>query len=173
MIPVILVHGGAGDVPDERIPAKILGVKKSVEIGYRILKNNGTAVDAVEAAVKYMEDGEAFNAGYGSVLNLDGEVEMDASIMKTPHLLLAGVGANRFAKEQGIPTVSPGRLVTKYAQIALQQFKARGGDDRTEVGHNNPGDVGTVGAVALDSKGNLAAATSTGGHKWENGGKKQ
>ncbi|KAJ8935177.1 hypothetical protein NQ318_010372 [Aromia moschata] len=138
-----------------------------------------------------MEDEEAFNAGYGSVLNLDGEVEMDASIMlgsnlnagavtvvkdiahpislarlvmeKTPHVLLAGAGANRFAKAQGIPEVPPGSLVTKYAQMALEEFKKRGGDDRTEIGHKNHSEVDTVGAVALDSKGNLAAATSTGG----------
>ncbi|XP_018566156.1 isoaspartyl peptidase/L-asparaginase [Anoplophora glabripennis] len=191
MSPIILVHGGAGDVPDERVPAKISGVKESARIGYSILQKGGSALDAVEAAVRYMEDGEAFNAGYGSVLNLDGEVEMDASIMvgsnltagavtvvkdiahpislarlvmeKTPHLLLAGAGANRFAKEQGVPSVPPGSLVTKYAQKALEEFKRKGGDDRTEIGHNNPGDVGTVGAVAIDSKGNLAAATSTGG----------
>ncbi|KAG5881204.1 hypothetical protein JTB14_026646 [Gonioctena quinquepunctata] len=190
MEPIILVHGGAGDIPDTWVPAKIAGVRKSVEIGYKILKDGGSALDAAEAAVKYMEDNEEFNAGYGSVLNLDGEVEMDASIMmgsdlsagavtvvkdiahpislarlvmeKTPHILLAGAGANRFAKEQGIPTVPPGSLVTKKAQLALAAFKKHGGS-RTEIGHANSGDVGTVGAVALDSKGNLVAATSTGG----------
>lgn len=70
MTPIILVHGGAGDVPDERVPAKISGVKESARIGYEILKNGGTALDAVEAAVRYMEDGEAFNAGEGDKFKL-------------------------------------------------------------------------------------------------------
>lgn len=123
--------------------------------------------------------------GYGSVLNLDGEVEMDASIMvganlnsggvtvvkniahpislarlvmeRTPHFLLAGEGANRFAKDQNVPSVPPGSLISKYALEALENFK-KFGDNRTEIG-----EVGTVGAVAIDSKGRLAAATSTGG----------
>ncbi|XP_063916766.1 isoaspartyl peptidase/L-asparaginase-like [Zophobas morio] len=185
MEPIVLVHGGAGDIPDSRVPLKIAGVKKAASLGYKILRNGGSVLDAVEEAVKSMEDDEAFNAGYGSVLNLDGEVEMDASIMiganlnsgavtvvkdiahpitlarlvmeKTPHVLLAGVGANRFAKDQGVPTVPPGSLVSKYATEALEDFKEHG-DNRTEIG-----DVGTVGAVAIDSKGRLAAATSTGG----------
>lgn len=63
MEPIILVHGGAGDIPDERIPAKLAGVKKSVKIGYEILKNGGSALDAAEAAVRSMEDDAAFNAG--------------------------------------------------------------------------------------------------------------
>ncbi|CAH1154280.1 unnamed protein product [Phaedon cochleariae] len=190
MSPILIVHGGAGSIPDSRVSEKIIGVKKSVEIGYEVLKNGGSALDAVEAAVRFMEDDESFNAGYGSVLNLDGEVEMDASIMvgsnlkagavtvvkdvkhpislarmvmeKTPHLLLAGAGANKFAKEQGVPALTPGSLVSPSAEMALQHFKKKGGD-LTEIGHKNPGDVGTVGAVALDSNGNLAAATSTGG----------
>lgn len=162
MEPIVLVHGGAGDIPDSRVNGKISGVKEAAKIGYNLLKNGGTVVDAVEAAVKYMEDDEAFNAGYGSVLNLDGEVEMDASIMvgsnlsagavtivkniphpislarlvmeKTPHVLLAGHGANKFAKEQGIPTLPEGKLVSKYALEALENFKKHGNDNRTEIG---------------------------------------
>lgn len=186
----MLVHGGAGDIPDSRVNGKILGVKLSANIGYGILKNGGSVVDAVEAAVKSMELDESFNAGYGSVLNLDGEVEMDASIMigsnlsagavtivkdiahpitlarlvmeKTPHVLLAGHGANKFAREQGIETLPEGTLVSKYALEALEDFK-KTGDNRTEIGAKNIGEVGTVGAVAIDSEGRLAAATSTGG----------
>ncbi|XP_044253305.1 isoaspartyl peptidase/L-asparaginase isoform X2 [Tribolium madens] len=188
MEPIVLVHGGAGDIPDSRVSLKIAGVKKAASLGYKILKNGGSVVDAVEEAVKSMEDDEAFNAGYGSVLNLDGDVEMDASIMigsnlnsggvtvvkdiahpislarlvmeKTPHFLLAGEGANRFAKEQGILPVPPGSLVSKYAKEALEMFK-KYGDNGTEM--SGGGEVGTVGAVAIDSKGRLAAATSTGG----------
>ncbi|KAJ8920348.1 hypothetical protein NQ315_012010 [Exocentrus adspersus] len=189
MTPILLVHGGAGDVPDERVEVKLAGVKKSVGIGYRILENGGSALDAVEAAVRCMEDDDAFNSGRGSCLNQDGEVEMDASIMngvnlssgavavvkdiahpislarlvmeKTPHILIAGAGANRFAKEQGVPTLPPGSLVTKYEMESLRQIK--------EERHKTPEGGGTVGAVAIDAKGNLAAATSTGGNKWENG----
>nr|XP_023013299.1 isoaspartyl peptidase/L-asparaginase isoform X2 [Leptinotarsa decemlineata] len=130
--PIIIVHGGAGDTPDEWVPDKILGIKKSVSIGYKILKDGGSALDAVEAAVRVMEDLEEFNAGYGSVLNIDGEVEMDASIMLGENLKS---GAVTLVKDIAHPISS------------LQ----------------NPGDVGTVGAVALDNKGNIAAATSTGG----------
>ncbi|XP_049826433.1 isoaspartyl peptidase/L-asparaginase isoform X2 [Aethina tumida] len=190
MEPIVLVHGGAGDIPDSRIAMKTIGVKTSAKIGYDVLKKGGTVLDAVEAAVRFMEGDEAFNAGYGSVLNLEGEVEMDASIMegktlkagavtivkdianpislarkvmeKTPHVLLAGAGANKFAKEQGIPTVPPGSLVTRYAIQALHDF-AKTGEVRTEIGAKNSGEVGTVGAVAIDSQGRLAAATSTGG----------
>ncbi|XP_066246193.1 probable isoaspartyl peptidase/L-asparaginase GA20639 [Euwallacea similis] len=190
MEPIILVHGGAGDIPDSRIQPKFDGNRKSVQVGYQILQAGGSALDAVEAAVKVMEDDEAFNAGYGSVLNFDGEIEMDASIMvgadlragavtvvrdikypislarlvmeKTPHVLLAGAGANKFGKEQGIPRLPSGSLVSPYAKQALEEFK-KYKDNRTEIGEKNPGEVGTVGAVAIDRKGNLAAATSTGG----------
>lgn len=66
MEPIVLVHGGAGDIPDQRVPLKIAGVKKSALIGYEVLKKGGSALDAVEAAVRYMEDDEAFNAGESS-----------------------------------------------------------------------------------------------------------
>jgi len=190
MEPLMLVHGGAGNIPNSRVQPKIDGNKRSVEAGYKVLQNGGSALDAVEAAVRVMEDDEAFNAGYGSVLNIDGEVEMDASIMegsdlragavtivrdiahpislarlvmeKTPHILLAGAGANKFALEQGVPTVPKGSLVSPLAKKALAQCKTTG-DLRCELGDENPGEVGTVGAVAIDKYGNLAAATSTGG----------
>ncbi|XP_060521354.1 isoaspartyl peptidase/L-asparaginase [Cylas formicarius] len=190
MEPVILVHGGAGDIPDSRVRPKIDGNRNAVQAGYAVLQNGGSALDAVEAAVKRMEDDEAFNAGFGSVLNLDGEVEMDASVMvgsdlsagavtvvkdvshpislarmvmeRTPHLLLAGAGANKFARDQGVPVLPKGALVSEYAKKALEEFKVRGCAS-TEIGEKNPGDVGTVGAVAIDARGNLAAATSTGG----------
>nr|CAI5839903.1 unnamed protein product [Callosobruchus analis] len=161
-------------------------MKKSVQAGFQVLKAGGSALDAVEAAIRVMEDDEAFNAGYGSVLNTDGEVEMDASVMmgnlsagavsivrdiqhpislarlvmeKTPHVMFAGSGANRFAREQGVPTVPPGSLVSESAKRSLEMFKKRQAEHLTE----NPGDVGTVGAVAIDANGNMVAGTSTGG----------
>lgn len=91
MEPVILVHGGAGNVPDSRTAGKLSGNRKSVEAGYKVLKEGGTALDAVEAAIRVMEEDEAFNAGYGSVLNLEGEVEMDASIMSGADLKAGAV----------------------------------------------------------------------------------
>ncbi|KAK9883286.1 hypothetical protein WA026_001469 [Henosepilachna vigintioctopunctata] len=192
MQPILIVHGGAGDIRDSRVPEKINGVKNAAKAGYKVLLNTGSALNAVEEAVRILEDDESMNAGRGSVLNLNGEVEMDASIMvgstlaagavtvvrdiphpislarlvmeKTPHVLLAGVGANRFAEEQGISRVPPGSLVTDAAREALSEYKKKGGT-LTEIGgeNENPGEVGTVGAVAIDSNGCLAAATSTGG----------
>lgn len=191
MEPILLIHGGAGDIPDSRVNPKHAGIKNSVTAGFKILKDGGTALDAVEEAVRVMELNEAFNCGYGSVLNLEGEVEMDASIMvgsdlgagavtvvkdvahpislarlvmeKTPHVLLAGAGAYKFAVEQGAPRVPPGTLVSPQAQKDFEEFK-KTKVLRTEIGDQNPGgDVGTVGAVAIDKYGNLAAATSTGG----------
>nr|CAI5839900.1 unnamed protein product [Callosobruchus analis] len=165
MEPILLVHGGAGDIPDERVPTKLSGMKKSVQAGFQVLKAGGSALDAVEAAIRVMEDDEAFNAGYGSVLNTDGEVEMDASVMmgnlsagavsivrdiqhpislarlvmeKTPHVMFAGSGANRFAREQGVPTVPPGSLVSESAKRSLEMFKKRQAEHLTETGHTKP-----------------------------------
>lgn len=105
MEPIVLVHGGAGEIPDVRVDPKLRDCKLAAKAGYAVLKNGGSALDAVEAAVKVMEDSEAFNAGifciclikinrdfnkcfsgFGSVLNLDGEVEMDALIMNGSNL---------------------------------------------------------------------------------------
>ncbi|XP_071452475.1 isoaspartyl peptidase/L-asparaginase isoform X2 [Hetaerina americana] len=190
---LLLVHGGAGDIPVERVQPKLDGVRNAVKEGYRVLIDPGKSViDAVEVAVRIMEDDEAFNAGRGSVLNLDGEVEMDAIIMEgkkmkigsvaavknvshpislarlvmenTQHVMLAGSGANKFAAEMGVPTVSPDWLVTDYARETLEMCRRSGdlGTYITELGASI-GEVGTVGAVAIDSNGHLAMATSTGG----------
>lgn len=77
----MLVHGGAGTIGEDRIPGKYRGSKLAARVGYRVLLNNGSVLDAVEEAVRIMEGDSNFNAGYGSVLNQDGVVEMDASIM--------------------------------------------------------------------------------------------
>lgn len=91
MEPIILVHGGAGNVPDSRVAGKLSGNRKSVEAGYKVLQEGGSALEAVEAAIRVMEGDEAFNAGYGSVLNIEGEVEMDASIMSGADLRAGAV----------------------------------------------------------------------------------
>ncbi|XP_055587954.1 isoaspartyl peptidase/L-asparaginase-like [Uranotaenia lowii] len=183
--PIVLVHGGAGTISEDRIPGKYRGSILAARVGYQVLMNNGTVMDAVEQAVRIMESDSQFNAGYGSVLNADGVVEMDAMVMdgtslatgcvagvqdvlhpisvarrvmdRTRHNFLTGDGLVEFIKTQGIEVLSPpGQLVTQRAKEALEAWK-----------ENNQifdiGEGGTVGAVAIDSDGNIAAATSTGG----------
>jgi len=178
----IIVHGGAGDfgAEDDSGPC-IAGCLNAARIGKRILDAGGSALDAVEAAVVCLEDDPTFNAGFGSALNLRGEVETDASVMRgqdggagaigclkdvknpiklarlvmeqTAHVLLVGDGARDFALEQGIALLPPGALV---APKATAKWK-RALQMREGKGH------GTVGAVARDDAGHVAAATSTGG----------
>lgn len=186
VVPMIVVHGGAGDIPDSRVQGKIDGVLEAARRGRSILEKGGTAMDACEAAIKYMELDENFNAGLGSVLTTAGKVEMEASVMdgsnlncgcitllndikhpisaakivmeKTFHNFLGAEGANDFLKKNGNETIErckPEDLVTEWAKKALKDTNIVK-TERTEIGD-------TVGAVALDNKGNLAAATSTGG----------
>ncbi|XP_013106245.2 probable isoaspartyl peptidase/L-asparaginase CG7860 [Stomoxys calcitrans] len=205
--PILLIHGGAGFITDARVPGKLEGMKKALRSAIDHLvppnaKENGNALDAVEAAVRAMECDENFNAGYGSCLNLDGKAEVEASIMegeklragcvtllrdilhpisvaryvmqKTPHTFLGGPAAQKFALVHGFEQMADGSLVTDDARRALQEFKdrqAKGLDTlfaRTELdAQQNKDSVGesgsTVGAVAIDAKGNIAVATSTGG----------
>ncbi|XP_014366909.2 probable isoaspartyl peptidase/L-asparaginase GA20639 isoform X2 [Papilio machaon] len=191
MKPILIVHGGAGDIAQSRVQGKLDGVRLAVREGYRVLQHNGSALDAVEAAVVSMEKDENFNAGYGSVLNLAGEVEMEASIMSgenldvgavtlikdflhpisiahkvltdSPHSLIGGQGAKQFALDKGFPMVPQESLISENAQAALKEFLEKGGEfGKTEVGIAEGG-VGTVGAVAIDINGHIAVATSTGG----------
>ncbi|MGA9853545.1 MAG: isoaspartyl peptidase/L-asparaginase [Gammaproteobacteria bacterium] len=169
----IIVHGGAGAIAADSLDARKQGCREAAEAGYAILKRNGSALDAAQAAVVVLEDNPLFNAGTGSTLNRGGNVETDAAIMDGatlkagavaavsgirnpvilarevmeagPHILLAGSGAYDFAKQHGIETCNPAQLV-----VAAQRA-------HWEKEH------GTVGAVALDAHGHLAAATSTGG----------
>lgn len=183
--PIVLVHGGAGTISEDRIPGKYRGSKLAVRVGYRVLMNNGSVLDAVEEAVRIMESDSNFNAGYGSVLNYDGVVEMDASIMdgatlqagcvagvqdvlhpitlarrvmeQTRHNFLVGEGLLNFTRQQGIEILSPpGQLVTQRSKDSLEAWKEN-------AGAFSVGEGGTVGAVAIDQYGNIAAATSTGG----------
>ena len=170
---------------------------EALEAGRRVLAADGTSLDAVVAAVKVMEDSPLFNAGRGAVFTHEGTNEMDASIMdgkgrragavagvtvvKNPveaaravmensrHVLMAGRGAEQFAREQGLALVDPKYFWTQERFDQLQKAKER---DRLQLDHDAPrkssalaedGKFGTVGAVALDKAGNLAAATSTGG----------
>lgn len=172
-IPALIVHGGAGRfAADERAPA-CAGCERAAAAGMQILRDGGSALDAVTAAVCTLEDDPLFNAGTGAVLNRDGDVELDASIMSGhdlragavaavrdlknpiqvahklleigPPVLLVGAGANAFAQAHGFAFV-PARTLVTPRQAA-----------RWRAQH------GTVGAVARDGDGHLAAATSTGG----------
>ncbi|XP_053418263.1 isoaspartyl peptidase/L-asparaginase [Nycticebus coucang] len=185
---VVVVHGGgASSISKDRKERVRQGVGKAATVGYNILKEGGSAVDAVEGAVVSLEDDPEFNAGCGSVLNTNGEVEMDASIMegkdlsagavsavrcianpiklarlvmeKTPHCFLTDQGAAKFAAAMGIPEVPGEQLVTEKSKKHLEKEKNEKGAQKAECQKN----LGTVGAVALDCKGNVAYATSTGG----------
>ena len=169
----IIVHGGAGRIREAELPERLAGCREAALAGWTVLQQNGTSMDAAEAAVTALENNPLFNAGTGSTLNSLGQVEMDAAIMegatlragavgavrgiKNPiqlarhvledgrHVMLAGEGALLFAREIGFPECSPESLI-------VEQEKKR-----WEEKH------GTVGAVALDARGELVAATSTGG----------
>jgi beta-aspartyl-peptidase (threonine type) len=179
-VPTIIVHGGAGANASEAGEYR-QGVRSAALAGWRVLAAGGGALDAVESAVRALEDDPRFNAGRGSVLNRDGAIEVDASIMEGDrlqcgavaalsrianpvtvarrvlearrHVLLVGEGALAFARSVGIAECDPASLVTdrqrtRHAELARQPV---------------PSDGGTVGAVALDRNGTIAAATSTGG----------
>lgn len=169
-------------------------LERSLQAGYDVLKRGGSSLDAVQASVRVLEDDPHFNAGKGAVFTSAGTNELDASIMdgatlkagavagvkhirspislarlvmeKTPHVLLAGEGAEAFAKEQGVELVDAKYFFTQERWDALQRMKAeqKNGDASGKKFMIDERDRhGTVGAVALDQAGHLAAATSTGG----------
>jgi len=187
LIPSLIIHGGAGTIPDDAIEDCRRGMRSALEAGWRILSGGGTALDAVEAAIVSMEDEPVFDAGVGSHLNRDGRVQMDAIVMdgatlkagavaaverarnpirlarlvleKSDHMMLAGLGAEQFAVESGMLLCAPEELITERARQAWRRRleESRG---REPASRDGPG---TVGAVALDAEGSLVAGTSTGG----------
>lgn len=193
----IIVHGGAGKAIPERFEVLQAGCREAALAGWHVLQDGGSALDAVEAAVRSLEDNPDFNAGTGACLTTEGNIELDAGMMEghtlqvgavadveciknpislarkvleSPHVLLVGKGAQQFAQEQGIALCKLEDLITarQYAiwealrsgqtleQIAGEQQEASA-ESPVEEEH------GTVGAVAVDTFGRLAAATSTGG----------
>jgi beta-aspartyl-peptidase (threonine type) len=185
----LVIHGGAGAMrpkhgdPDHHEKARE-GLRAALDAGAAILSGGGSALDAVEASVRALEDDPCFNAGRGSVLTSEGVVELDAAIMdgrdrragavagltttrapislarrlmeQGPHVFLSGTGADQFARESGLEQVDNGWFVTGERRRQLDELLAGGGFD-ADVKY------GTVGAVACDSSGHVAAATSTGG----------
>ncbi len=199
----IVIHGGAGTILKENMTSEMEAAYKSkleeaIRVGYDILKNGGSSLDAVQKTINVMEDSPLFNAGKGAVFTNAKTNEMDASIMdgktlkagasagttnvrnpinlartimdSSKHVMLSGTGAETFAKEQGLEIVDPNYFYTERRFKALQKAIE---DEKVELDHNDKqafydpfvkdSKYGTVGCVALDKNGNLAAGTSTGG----------
>jgi len=191
----LVIHGGAGimsrdDVRAEDEAAIRADLDRALDAGHAVLREGGSALDAVSASIRVLEDSPWFNAGKGSVYTHDGGHELDASIMEghtrragavagvttiknpidlaravmehSPHVLLAGDGAEKFADTRAeIERVGIDYFGTEKRWLQLQDAKAK---DAAQLLHTVPGTYfGTVGAVALDASGNIAAGTSTGG----------
>lgn len=199
----IAIHGGAGtlikgNMTPEKEKAYRRTLQSALDKGYKILENNGSALDAVEKTVMVLEDSPLFNAGKGSVFTANGKHEMDAAIMegkelqagavslvtgiknpislartvleKSEHVLLAGSGALEFAKLNNFSFEKEDYF---YDELRYQQWQEIKGSDHFQLDHSVKKDskFGTVGAVACDMQGNLAAATSTGGMTNKNFGR--
>ena len=190
----IVIHGGAGTILKENMTQElensyIIKLEEAVTAGYEILKNGGSSKDAVERAIRVMEDSPLFNAGVGAVLTNDERVSLDASFMDgeslnagaiagssyiknpisaaiavmemSPHVLLSSKGVDDFAIEKGIDTVANSYFITERRLKSLRRLKDK------NVSFKDPfikdSKYGTVGSVAIDINGNISAGTSTGG----------
>ncbi|MBO9659890.1 MAG: isoaspartyl peptidase/L-asparaginase [Chitinophagaceae bacterium] len=207
---VLVIHGGAGTIlksqmTPEKEKAYLAGLNDALARGQEILEKGGTALDAVEATVRVLEDNPLFNSGKGAVFTNEGKNELDAAIMdgktlaagsvagvttirnpitaaravmeKSPHVMMAGKGAEQFAAQQGLEIVDPSYFFTEERWKGLQRAKrldsleqlkktdslSKKDASLLKQPENRDYKYGTVGAVALDKQGNLAAATSTGG----------
>jgi len=198
----IAIHGGAGTIPGEMTPARETvyhtALRRALAAGSYVLAEGGSAVDAVEEAVRMLENEPIFNAGRGAVMTIDGTFELDASIMdgtnmktgavagikvasnpisvaravmdQTDHVLIGGPAADRFAIDNGFGSVSQEYFFTESRFESIQKRRQQQGLPPLE----NPAkrdSQGTVGAVARDQTGNLAAATSTGGRSGKMSGR--
>lgn len=189
----IAIHGGAGTISPDSMTAEkeqlyLKGLEQALLAGHTVLKENGSALDAVMAAVVQLEDNPLFNAGRGSVFTHEGLHEMDAAIMdgnsgnagavagvksvrnpivlarlvmeKTEHVMLHGSGAEELARLHNLAFESPEYF---YDAFRYEQWQSIRDTETTQLDHSGNKKFGTVGAVALDKNGNVAAATSTGG----------
>lgn len=188
----LVIHGGAGVIERARLTPEQdreirAALDRALAAGQEVLAGGGAALDAVEAAVRVLEDDPHFNAGRGSVFTWDGHIEMDAAIMDgrdrnagavtgvtatrnpirlaravmedSPHVFLSREGANQFSIDRGLPQEPPEYFQTAERRRQLDELRSRPSAEHFDV-HLK---YGTVGAVALDSEGHVAAATSTGG----------
>ncbi len=183
VVPLVLVHGGAGDVPADVRSAHAEGCRLAAERGLAVLLATGSAIDAAVAAVRVLEDDPRFNAGTGACLTSAGTIELDAAIMEGAglragavaslppfrdpiaiartvmddgrHVFYGGEGARAFAIERGFVPAEPTSMISDASRARLEDFRAG------RVGGGWAG--GTVGAVVCDSEGHVVAATSTGG----------
>lgn len=176
--PVIIIHGGAKTISKDKVEANRAGCRAAVEAGWSILENGGSAAAAVEAAIRVLETDQTFNAGFGSTMNSEGEVEVDAAMMQGENLawgavaavqgvrhpisaarrimeekprLLVARSAERFAYHHGLEMCDQSELISEEQ---YQEWK----EESDVIDRPN-----TVGCVALDTNGNLVAGTSTGG----------
>jgi L-asparaginase / beta-aspartyl-peptidase len=185
--PSLIVHGGAWNIPDSAVEDCRAGCRRALEEGWKILSKGGGALDAIEAAIVVLEDDPAFDAGIGSHLNLDGRVQLDAIVMdgatlkagavaaverirnpirlareifeSSEHMMLVGAGAEQFAREQGMALCDPEELILDRERMAWRRCREDQHAAEFHVDHA----MGTVGAVAVDSRGAIFAGTSTGG----------
>jgi beta-aspartyl-peptidase (threonine type) len=190
--PTIVVHGGAWDIPLATHDDHIAGCRRAAEAGWQVLAAGGPALEAVETAVRILEDDPTYDAGYGSFLNREGEVELDALIMdgrdlnlgavaavrrvrhpitlarlvmtESEYTMMTGPGADEFARTHGLAWCAPEELVVERERERWRKAQADE-DFRSEALFGVPAGAGhdTVGALAVDDAGNLAAGTSTGG----------
>ena len=187
MKPSLIVHGGAWDIPDQAVDACKSGCQHALEAGWSVLDNGGSALDAIQSAVIVLENDPVFDAGFGSHLTLDGQVECDAIVMdgatlragsvaalrhirnpirlarqvleNCPHMMLVAEGAESFAADQGLELCAPEELIAEPERDAWLRCR----NSKHAAAHHRGHEQGTVGAVAIDREGRLFAATSTGG----------
>jgi beta-aspartyl-peptidase (threonine type) len=194
--PAVAVHGGAGTRIDVDPAPYFDGTRRAAEAGLRVLLQGGSALDAAQAAAVVLEDDPNFNAGTGAALTSAGEAELDASCMDgtslragavacvktvknpillarrvcddSPHVLICAHGAEAFARECGIPVVPNALLVT---QRQLERWRELHEEAQREGADSVRRKIGTIGAVAVDAKGRVAACTSTGGTMYKRPGR--
>ena len=196
----VIVHGGAWDIPDDAVKDHLNGVQAACHRAHNLLQDGFSALDAVEACVRLLEEDPTFDAGKGSFVNQIGEVEMDAIIAtdeygigsvcaiqnvlhpisvarrimeKTKHVMLIGDGANKFAKEQHFPECSPEELLIGRELERYHEIKKmKHFDSKTAFGtYQKTNGMGTVGCVCLDKSGHIAIAVSTGGTPFKQPGR--